>query len=93
MPTWGETPNHSRPSLCRTCQNVMIIKGDRINNETIICHVHPAIRVTFDVRSCDGYQQKTTQSIHEMREVAWVIEVNKRSGKVGFRPPKKQEDD
>jgi hypothetical protein len=72
-------------SLCSKCEHGMIV------NTSTKTYRHCKLletNINEVVESCSAFSQKGALSLWQMKEVAWVLEVNKRTRKVGFSPPK-----
>lgn len=80
-------------SLCDTCTHGQ--RTDAADGEIARwCHnIYPTVRVPRVVSECSGYDFRYSDIPHSMKEVAWVIDVNKKAQFVGFRPPKPKKDD
>lgn len=80
-------------SLCDICNHGQ--RTDDISGESSRwCHnIYPTVRVPAVVLECSAYDFRYGDIPHAMKEVAWVIDVNKKAEFVGFRPPKKKKDD
>lgn len=85
----GGTPKLSGQNLCKTCRNAMNVEGVQQSQQMTICHaVGDGARINFAVTRCSSYAQKTSQSLHEMKEMAWLLRTDKKQDFVGFIPPK-----
>lgn len=79
----GTPPNG--PSLCETCSYGHIRLGYRLGEEVVLCRItDPTSRVTFRVRECTSYIDKTRQSMYEMERVAWSIAPDRTKRTTGF---------
>lgn len=86
----GGTP-HLGKSLCHTCKNAKIVKGQNCE-ERIVCGANLFSRgpfsdngvVTFRVSECSKFHPINMPWLHEMEEMAWTIEARRR-GEKGFR--------
>lgn len=75
-------------SLCRTCEHVHMQKGYRDSDEAIFCTYlcwDTPRPVTFKVRDCTDFQDRTTPSRRWMEENALIVEVKKSVHEAGFR--------
>jgi hypothetical protein len=76
------------PSLCETCSSALLIRGYRQGEETVMCWaVEPALRVTFRVRECTRYTDKTRQTLYQMEKIAWTLAPRGSKRRAGFLPP------
>ena len=76
-------------SLCNSCGHGQTV--ERANGKvTIFCHwQHPPMPMPLDVAKCSDYEQRGTPSLHEQRQIAWTLELDK-GRVVGFKPPEKE---
>ena len=86
----GGTPK-SGPSICKSCKHAKMIKGQNCQ-ELVLCHLFPTYsgapgNVPFRIADCASYHPTNMPWLHEMQEIAWMIEARKR-GPVGFEPDK-----
>jgi hypothetical protein len=60
----------------------------RLGEELTVCAdlPRPHDLIKFPVEECTAYRERNKQNIHEMRAIAWVIEV-KKGQFVGFHDP------
>lgn len=85
----GQTPKSGK-ALCVTCKRAKIIKGQRFE-ELILCHIFNGSGTTgsrggvvpFRVAECSEYHPMNRPWLHEMEDMAWIIEARKR-GPAGF---------
>lgn len=82
----GETPRGGK-SICHTCKNAKIVKGQNCE-EYIACGAYEMFkatggRVPFKVAECSKYHPVNMPWLHEMEEMAWIVEARKR-GPAGF---------
>jgi hypothetical protein len=85
----GATPTSGR-SLCSTCKHASAIKGQNCE-ERIICNsenIWAATNglVTMKVAMCGSYHPSNMPWLHEMEQMAWIVEARKR-GPTGFQQP------
>jgi hypothetical protein len=78
--------------LCDKCTRAVIISGAGLNSERVYCYALPTADdqcglVPIRVTSCNQYIHRNAQSIHDMRDQAWLIDINKKSTEVGFHRP------
>jgi hypothetical protein len=84
------TPKHSS-SLCLTCRNATYVRG---HTKTLIdCSALSIITKDLlsiqPVLTCSEYDDKRRPSLSSMKDIAWNLEPNKKSGQLGFKPPEK----
>ena len=82
----GKTPI-SGASLCRTCKQATFVEGQN-KEEFVSCAagIFPKGIVPFKVASCGDYHPSNMPWLHEMEQMAWIIEARKR-GQKGFDLP------
>lgn len=74
--------------LCRTCRNALVVTDDK-GDTMITCHVvGEPITIKRIVVRCSDYDEVGRLQLYEMRQVAWRLELNKKTHEIGFRPPK-----
>jgi hypothetical protein len=62
------------PSLCQTCMNAQIIRGQRASAEMVICHAtYPERDLRFRVHKCTSYLNAARQTLRQMQDIAWVL--------------------
>jgi hypothetical protein len=82
-------------SLCYTCRNATVIKGP--TNEIIDCsqlseHLAKELRRIQPIHHCNYYDNKATPSLQHMNTIAWELLPDKKTGRIGFAPPKGKRD-
>ena len=82
-------PGHS-PGICGSCRNGMVKEDDRGDRQTFCSSLMKPLRIFRPVVRCTDYEERTRESEHDMRQIAWVLRTDKR-GKVGFAPPEKKD--
>jgi hypothetical protein len=76
-------------SLCRSCENGVIRKGVR-GEEDIQCDVFGK-PIVQNITDCSSYYNKALPSLRSFEQLAWTLLTDKKN-KVGFKPPNKNED-
>ena len=71
-------------SLCSTCESGLIIKR---NSETSRYCNDVRRPIKGIVTECSGYSEKGALDLYELKQIAWIISVDK-TRKIGFSPPK-----
>jgi len=74
--------------LCPRCKNAQIIKYTD-GSFTIDCSEFGLIKKP--VESCTAYNDPKTPSEWDMRQIAWIINSDKKGNFIGFIKPKKDE--
>ena len=78
------TPIHG-PSPCDTCEHAMTVKGYRESQEVVICEwTRPELRVVFPVRECSRYLDRASESLYELKKIAWDIRPRGSKQATGF---------
>jgi len=76
------------PSLCETCSYGHLIRGYRQGEEIAVCEAtSPVLHLTFRVRECTGYLDKTRQTLYDMEKIAWTLAPRGSKRRAGFLPP------
>ena len=75
----------STENLCRTCRSATIARGHAVSEELVKCEVFGMLR--YPIAECTDYVDKDQTSLNMMRETAWVILPDKRTGDLGFVTP------
>lgn len=76
------------PSLCETCSHGHIVKGYRMSEELAMCTAYtPTVLLSFRVRQCTSYLDKTRETLYDMRKVAWTISPERGKATAGFARP------
>ena len=64
---------HTRPTneppLCLTCNAATIVRGTRMGDDTMRCHVLG--RITFHVTECGSYSDNRLIPLYRLEETAW----------------------
>ena len=71
-------------SLCRTCYWAHAQKGFRESEEAIFCMFGPLRKVTFRVRDCTDYMNRTLPTRAQMEKIALIIPTEPARKKLGF---------
>lgn len=86
------TPLHG-PSLCETCSNAHVARGYRESEAVVVCTaIMPSYRVTFPVRDCSGYIDRTRENLYELRKIAWDLLPRGGKRSAGFVSPDERHD-
>lgn len=76
-------------SLCFTCDNAHVIKGQNATPLVRCGAMFPAITIPFEVHECDRHEPMYVPSLFEMERIAHILVV-KNNKIVGFQPPKRK---
>src|SRR5687767_1072675 len=91
MPKFGDTPQLDGDK-CATCAHLIEIKGQTFQEHVRHCGALPeGEKLPARVTSCNQYRERNRQSLHDMHMIAWVISLDQKTRKIGFKPPKKSE--
>ena len=71
------------PRLCDTCQNGIVRRGAAESDEQIYCNF---IRREVHTRvvECNVYSDRSQPSLWELRQIAWVLDVDSKRQQIGF---------
>jgi hypothetical protein len=86
----GGTPKGDAKSLCLTCRNATIVTGTTkmlIDCEVLGSDNTKELVKIQPVHRCSGYDDKSMPSLTHMKDVAWELKPNKKTGKLGFQQP------
>lgn len=89
------TPIFGGKSLCESCDNCILLKGESDSAKRVYCQILPYqnSRIRMKVTSCTGYEEKNTATLGEMHKMAWHIDVDRKTREFGFSSPKDREKD
>lgn len=77
-------------SLCVTCRNAHIIRGQN-NQQQVICGAGTMAAagrlMQIDVAECNRYYDATKPALYEMEEIAWRLVTDRAKSKIGFVDP------
>ncbi len=80
----GGTLKGGTGTLCSTCSNGTVIRGDtRIYTSCSIIRKP----IEFPVKDCTGFYHTSLPSLYEMKEIAWPLATDKKGRRVGFMSP------
>lgn len=81
----------SGDTLCRTCSNALIIRGQNFEEEIFCqCISFVARPVRYKVEKCTRYYMKTLVSLVDMEKIAWIISTESLDP-IGFAPETERE--
>jgi hypothetical protein len=82
----GGTASDNEPSLCLSCRYATIVRGPRLRDEMVDCQRLSGdnSRITFHVRFCSAYVDRTHPTLHQMEEIAWVLRSDPKRNQIGF---------
>jgi hypothetical protein len=73
---YNGTVMHSGQSLCETCRNATITRGQRLEEELVRCEVQPMgqpVLITFKVTECSAYMDARLPTYGQLLEQAWIL--------------------
>ncbi len=77
----GGTRSTTEKSLCESCVYATVIQGMSQHQRLIKCGDISKM-IPFNVETCNSYRRFGEMSLHEMKDMATVIDI--RAGQVGF---------
>lgn len=86
----------SGESLCHTCGYAYVRKGAGFSQEIIKCEAlyrDNDATITWPVVECSSYYNKTLPSLKDMTAIAYFVNSDKKSGKIGFTSPDQDRND
>jgi hypothetical protein len=80
----GGTPVEAT-SLCVSCNFGLVRKGFGAVDEEIFCRAtQPATRVSFSVRECSAFSDKSVPSLYWIEKTGWVLMTKSAGRSIGF---------
>ena len=82
----GGTADHGQPSLCESCRWATVIRGKTQGDEIVECGQlsYRNQRVPFPVVSCSRYSDRSTPSLRDMEDIAWILPSDPHRKQMGF---------
>jgi len=77
------TRSPDAPRLCDTCHYGVIRRGAAESDEQIYCSVTKADVLTR-VIECNRYADRSTPSLWDLQQIAWVLHTDSKRQKIGF---------
>jgi len=80
-------------SLCLTCAHATVIEGSTESERLIVCRMiadsagGAASIMRFAVRRCSEYSQRDAPQRHDLEDIAWRINLDRRTQQIGFLSP------
>jgi hypothetical protein len=84
---YSGTVSHSGRSLCETCRNATITRGQRLEDEIVRCEAQPMshpVLVRFKVTECSAYLDAGLPTYAQLLEQAWILRPTTGRRSVGF---------
>lgn len=81
-------PSLSWAGLCKDCQN-SIVREDNQGRRELICQAtyHLPRRLKAPPVVCNSYRLERGADYSTMKEIAWIVNSDKKTGKIGFLSP------
>jgi hypothetical protein len=70
--------------LCETCAEAVVMRGVSAKEEVVFCE-QTRRSVPIDVMECNRYKEGGKPSLWDMRQVAWILDVDSRRQRIGFQ--------
>ena len=71
------------PRLCDTCQSGVVRRGAADSDEHIYC-TFIRRKVRTRIVECNVYSDRSQPSLWELRQIAWVLDIDSRRQRIGF---------
>jgi hypothetical protein len=80
---------HGEGDMCATCKFASRRRAAHSNREVVRCELlrSPDNIIPEPLAECSDHQDANHPSIHAMKEIAWLVNADKKSGKAGFLTP------
>ena len=78
----GTRSSHA-PRLCDTCESGVVRRGAAESDEQIYCTIIKR-EVQSRVVECNRFIDRSQPSLWDLRQIAWVLEVDGRRQRIGF---------
>ena len=76
-------------TLCEHCQHSTIAQGTGGEVQIWCSQMYPSAKIKMRVVKCNDFDDRSAVNRREYEDIGWVLRTDKRTGKVGFEPPKK----
>ena len=77
------TRSPEAPRLCDTCQSGVVRRGAAESDEHIFCrNIEREVRTR--VVECNVYVNRSQPSLWDLRQIAWVLDVDSKRQRMGF---------
>jgi hypothetical protein len=84
---YSGTVSHSGRSLCETCRNATITRGQRLEDEIVRCEAQPMshpVLIRFKVTECTAYIDTRLPTYAQLLEQAWILRPTSGRRPAGF---------
>jgi hypothetical protein len=78
----GTRSSHA-PRLCDTCHSGLVRRGAADSDEHVYCTIMKR-EVRTRVVDCNRYNDRTTPSLWDLQQIAWVLRTDSKRQKLGF---------
>jgi len=81
------TVTHTARSLCETCRNGTITRGQRLEEEIVRCEAQPMshpVLIRFKVTECSAYTDARLPTYAQLLEQAWILKPTNGRRPAGF---------
>jgi hypothetical protein len=78
------------PRLCDSCQSGMVYRGAADSNERVYCRQMER-HLQIGVVECSSYRNRKEPDLYDMRQIAWVLDLDRKRQRIGFTPVKEWE--
>jgi hypothetical protein len=73
--------------LCGACRNAFIRRYDDGGADVVCSLPYPDVRIARRVVACSDFNPNGRMDLQEMQDAAWILELDKDTGKIGFKSP------
>ena len=84
---YSGTVSHSGRSLCESCRNATITRGERLEDEIVRCEAQPMshpVLIRFKVTECSAYLDSRLPTYAQLLEHAWILRPHSGRRPAGF---------
>jgi hypothetical protein len=84
---YNGTITHATRSLCETCRNATITRGQRLEDEIVRCEAQPMshpVLIWFKVTECSAYIDARLPTYAQLLEQAWILKPTSGRRPAGF---------
>lgn len=80
------TPANHGEHLCLTCRHARITRGQRVDEEVVVCNAShlEAVTIRFKVASCTAYMDARVPNLPELLQRAWILRPANAKRDAGF---------
>jgi hypothetical protein len=84
---YNGTVSHTAQSLCETCRNGTVTRGQRLEDEIVRCEAQPMsqpVLIRFKVTDCSAYLDARLPTYAQLVEQAWILKPSSGRRPAGF---------